>query len=226
MPKYSTGLLNEFAPHIAELTKCNLPPMEEQKNISRSLINSFILNSAFFAKYPEPMHQYGISFLRKTEAAFQEYYYALELLSIYVNTHILYNDKPNEKLSQYFEILHRFEVLISQIYQAYMVFEKFLNLEKHGRFWKKGDGSSLEKISVLYNFSKHAEDKIKETPSLPGYHIWLTNSGVSCEQEAISFFEISELLQELAENASYYSNVKNVIDDIQSGAYDERINER
>jgi hypothetical protein len=131
MPKYSTGLLNEFAPRITELTECNAPPMEEFKDSSMNWIQSFILNSTFMAKYPAPLHQYAIIFMRKTESAFQEYYAARNSLSSYVNTQILYNDKPNEQISQYFEILHRFEVLIAQIYQAYMVFQEFLVLEKN-----------------------------------------------------------------------------------------------
>ena len=151
MVKYSTGLFNEFAPHLTELTECNAPSMDDYKSMTHGLINQFVLLSSFSAKYPDPMHKYALVFFRKTEAAFQEYFYSLSSLKKYVKTHILYNDNPNEQISQYFEILHRFEVLISQIYQAYMVLEKFLALKKDERFWQKGDGSILEKINILYN---------------------------------------------------------------------------
>jgi hypothetical protein len=134
---------------------------------------------------------------------------------------ILYNDNPNEQISQYFEILHRFEVLISQIYQAYMVLEKLLVLGKEERLWQKGDGSILEKINILYNYTKHAEDKIKQKPEVAGYHIWLTNSGVSCKKGSVSYAEISEVLIDLADNAKYYGNPPKVIIEMQDGIYNE-----
>lgn len=71
MPKYSTGLLNEFAPHITELTECNMPDLSEQKPLAQTWLSSFILNSAFSAKYPDPFHKYTITFLRKSEYAFK-----------------------------------------------------------------------------------------------------------------------------------------------------------
>lgn len=223
MPKYSTGLLNEFAPHLTELTECNAPSMEEYRSMTHGLIHQFVLLSSFSARYPDPLHQYALVFLRKTEAAFQEYFNSKNSLSKYVQTQILYNDNPNEKISQYFEILHHFEVLISQIYQAYMVLEKFLCLEKEERFWRKGDNSILEKINVLYNHAKHAEDKIKNKIEVFGYHIWITNSGISCEEGSISYVEISNALIDLSDNAKYYGNPPGVMIEMQEGIYDERL---
>jgi hypothetical protein len=223
MPKYSTGLLNEFAPHLTELTECNAPSMDEYKSMTHGLIHQFVLLSSFSARYPDPLHQYALVFLRKTEAAFQEYFYSQSSLNKYVQTQILYNDNPNEQISQYFEILHRFEVLISQIYQAYMVLEKFLVLEKEERFWQKGDGSILEKINTLYNYTKHAEDKIKQKSEVVGYHIWLTNSGISCEKGSVSYAEITEALIDLADNAKYYGNPPKVIIEMRDGIYDEQL---
>jgi hypothetical protein len=223
MVKYSTGLFNEFAPHLAELTECNAPEMNEYKSMTHGLINQFVLLSSFSAKYPDPMHKYALVFLRKTEAAFQEYFYAFESLKEYVKQHILYNDNPGSQISQYFEILHRFEVLMSQIYQAYMVLEKFLSLERNERFWQKGDGSIFERINIIYNYIKHAEDKLSQNHDLAGYHIWLTNNGVSCEKGEVSYFEISKALVDLADNAKYYGNPRKVIEEIRDGIYDQRI---
>ncbi|MBI5076749.1 MAG: hypothetical protein HZB62_16510 [Nitrospirae bacterium] len=104
------------------------------------------------------------------------------------------------------------EMSISLIYQSYCVFEKII---ANGRFWKQGDGSALEKINLLYNHIKHAEDRINESLVELGYHIWLTNSGVSCEKGAISYLEITQTLIELAENAAYYCNPRKVLEDIQ-----------
>ena len=219
VPKYSTGLLIEFAPHITELTECNIPGLEELKTTSSNWVHSFIMNSFMAAKYPPPMHQYALVFLRKAESSFQEFYFARNSLSSYITTQILHNDRPSEQISQYFAMLHRFEVLISQIYQAYMVYEKFLILDDQKRLWSKGDGSVLEKINTLYNFIKHAEGKINNTSTEPGYLIWLTNSGVSCKQGDISFIEIAEALKDLAENATYYCNPYKVIKDIEAGAF-------
>lgn len=223
MVKYSTGLLNEFAPHLTELTECNAPPMDEYKTMTHGLLHQFVMLSSFSAKYPGSMHKYALVFLRKTETAFQEYFYSLSSLENYVKTQILFNDNPNEQISQYFEILHRFEILIAQIYQAYMLLEKFLVLKKEERFWKKGDDSTLEKINTLYNYTKHSEDKIEKMQNIAGYHIWLTNSGISCEKVSVSFTEISVALIDLADNAKYYGNPRKVLEEIQNGTYDEKL---
>ena len=193
-------------------------------NTAHGLIHQFVMLSSFTAKYPDKLHKFALVFLRKTETAFQEYFFAIADLSNYVKQYILCNDNPADQLSDYFKILHRFEIIISQIYQSYMVLQYFLVLEKHERFWSKGDGSSLERVNILYNYAKHAEDKIAKGLELPGYQIWLTNSGISCEENSISFEEISELLIDLADNAKYYSNPPKVIKESQDGTYDQRMN--
>lgn len=209
MPKYSTGLLNQFAPHITELTECNIPEMSEYKISSRGWLPSYILQSAFGPKYPDPFHKYTIVFLRKTEYAFKNYFTARDALASFISNPILFSDKPHEQLSLYFECLHHLEVSISLIYQAYGVFEKII---ADGKFWKNGDGSTLEKINLLYNNIKHAEDRIDNALVKPGYHIWLTNAGVYCEQGSISYSEISETLIDLSDNAAYYSNPAKVFE--------------
>lgn len=224
MAKYSTGLLNQFAPHITELTECNAPSLEEYSDMSHGLFSQFILLSSFSAKYPELQHKYALVFLRKTEAAFQEYFYSVKSLKYFVSQeHILYDENPNQQLSQYFEILHRIEILIALICQAFMVLDKFLVLEKHERFWTKGDGTALERINILYNFTKHAEDKISQGLELPGYQLWLSNDGVSCEKGSVTYTEISEVLIDLADNAKYYGNTRKVIEDLQNGTYEQRL---
>ena len=175
MPKYSTGLLNQFAPSITELTECNLPELSEYRTGSRVWLPCYILQSAFVLKYPDPFHKYTIAFLRKTEYAFKDYFIARDALSSFISTPILFSNEPHIKIYQYFECLHHLEVSISLIYQAYCVFEKII---ADGKFWKKGDGSTLEKINLLYNNIKHAEDRIVEALVKPGYHIWLTNSDI------------------------------------------------
>lgn len=212
MPKYSTGLLNEFAPQITDLTECNMPDLSAHKALSQTWLSLFILNSSFFAKYPDPFHKYTIAFLRKTEYAFKNYFISRDALSSFVSTPILTNDKPQEQLSVYFECLHHLEVSISLIDQAYCVFAEII---ANGKFWKKGDGSALEKINLLHNHIKHAEDRINNALVQPGYHIWLTNSSVCCEKGSISYSEITQTLLELAENAAYYCNPKKVLEDLQ-----------
>jgi hypothetical protein len=224
MAKYSTGLLNQFVPHITELTECNAPSLEEYSDMSHGLISQFIILSSFSAKYPALQHKYALVFLRKTEAVFQEYFSSVKSLKYFVSQqHILYNENPNQQLSQYFEILHRIEILIALICQAFMVLENFLVLEKHERFWTKGDGTALERINILYNFTKHAEDKISQGLELPGYQLWLSNDGVSCEKGSVTFTEISKVLIDIADNAKYYGNPRKVIEDLQNGTYEQRL---
>jgi hypothetical protein len=212
MPNYSTGLLNELAPHITELTECNMPDLSEHRDASQKWLSLFILNSAFSAKYPDPFHKYTIAFLRKSEYAFKNYFVARDALFTFVRSPILTSDNPSALLAIYFECLHHIEMSISLIDQAYCVFTELI---ANGKFWNKGDGSILEKINLLHNHIKHAEDRITNALTKPGYHIWLTNSSVCCEKGSISYSEITQPLLELAENASYYCNPRKVLEDIQ-----------
>jgi hypothetical protein len=84
MVKYSTGLLNQFAPHITELTEFNAPLMEEYKGMTHGLIHQFVMLSSFSAKYPDKTHKFALVFLRKTETVFQEYFFAIADLKKYV----------------------------------------------------------------------------------------------------------------------------------------------
>ena len=211
MPQYSTGLLNEFAPHITELTECNMPDLAEQRESSKKWLTSFILNSSFSAKYPDPFHKYTIAFLRKAEYAFKNYFIARDALSVFVGTPILFSDNPNALLTVYFECLHHTEMSIALIDQAYCVFEEII---ADGKFWKKGDGSSLERINLLHNHIKHAEDRITTALIKPGYHIWLTNTSVCCERGSISYAEVTQALLELSENAAYYCSPGKVLEDV------------
>ncbi|MDQ1269595.1 MAG: hypothetical protein QG618_904, partial [Thermodesulfobacteriota bacterium] len=73
------------------------------------------------------------------------------------------------------------------------------------------------------NYTTHSEDKIETMQDIAGYHIWLTNSGISCEKVSVSFTEISEALIDLADNAKYYGNPRKVLEEIQNGIYDEKL---
>ena len=215
MPKYSTVLLNQFAPHITELTECNIPELSDQYAKSIGWLHNYILQSTFTISYPEPYHKFAIAFFRKTESAFHEYYNGKTSLQEFIKTPILYSDDPHSLLRLYFKCLRHFELTVSLITESYLVFGRFLSdpVPKN-QFWSKNDGSALDKINIVYNNIKHAEDRIRYALSEPGYHIWLTNNGISCEQGSISYLEISNILIELAENADYYCNPKNAFEDI------------
>ncbi|MFZ1642559.1 MAG: hypothetical protein WAV07_14240 [Candidatus Contendobacter sp.] len=212
--RFSTGLLNQFAPYITELTELsvfNFPELLEYRSSFQAWMPSYILQSSFGHKYPAPFHKWTIAFLRKTGYAFKHYFISRDALSLFVNTPILFSEDTPKQLSSYFESLHNLEVSISLIYQAYCVFGKII---ADGKFWNKGDGSTLERINLIYNNIKHAEDRIDKALLEPGSHIWLTNSSICCEQGPISYKEISESLIDLADNASYYCNPGKVFEDL------------
>jgi hypothetical protein len=198
MLSYSTGLLNNFAPHITELTECVIPDMADFLQVSRTWIHSYILNSSFGASYDETFRQMALVYMRRTESAFQEYYSARSVL-------ISYSTGKRENVSQYFESLHHFEQVISLIYQAYMLLRKFLHNHK---IYTTGDGSELDRLEKLYNSIKHADGKLegKKFPKKYSAHVWLTNTGISCLESTILYTELSDLLSDIANGAKRFGN--------------------
>ena len=185
-----------------------MPDMAEYTQASRTWIHNYVLNSTFGgAPYDEPYNQLALTYMRRTESAFQEYYAARNALASYISS-------PREHVSKYFESLHHFELLISLTYQAYMLMRHFL---ANDQVYVRGDKSELDRIDTMYNFIKHADEKLNKMqfPKKYSSHVWLTNSGVSCKKATVLFSELADALKDMANGAKRFGNPTAVLQEPQ-----------
>jgi hypothetical protein len=66
--------------------------------------------------------------------------------------------------------------------------------------FKKGDGTTLQRLNLLYNRSKHLPKAINSDQIGHGstLAVWLTNDGLRCLDGHLTFEELAEILEELA----------------------------
>jgi len=91
------------------------------------------------------------------------------------------------------------EVFLSQAYQACCL----LDMGKKNMF-TQGDGSVLERLSLLYGRAKHVEKAITTAGQIPEngtLPVWLTNDGLRSTDSHLTFSEIVGILRELAQYA-------------------------
>ena len=132
------------------------------------------------------------NFLRRTESAFQEYEAARQATLRFLAS-------PNlEAFSVYIMAVGHWEVFLSQAYQACC-----LLYGGQKTLFKKGDGSVLQRLNLLYNRAKHAEKAItsQQFPPDGTLPVWLKNDGLHCVESSLTFDEIAGLLEELAQCA-------------------------
>jgi hypothetical protein len=96
-----------------------------------------------------------LTFLRRTHAAFEEYTTA--------RTHTLAYLANPDAVRQYLAAITHWEVYLSQAYQARCL----LDMGEREMF-ARGDGSVIERLSLLYGRAKHVEKAITTAGQLPG----------------------------------------------------------
>lgn len=177
---------NYIAHKLSELTECGAPDLSAEKG---AWVNTFILNSALRVTIPGKEKALLFNFVRRAEGAFSSYLIARCALEKYVST-------PSNMISPYFEALLYFEFCISQAYQGFDLFSK-LSGEK---VFKKGAGSSMEKLHGIYIDSKHMDSMIKgeKLPHKASTGLWITNKGIESARSGITFGDLSDILKLMA----------------------------
>ncbi|HUY92904.1 MAG TPA: hypothetical protein VMV10_29510 [Pirellulales bacterium] len=181
------------APELSKLTACGAPelPAREGEWLSR-----FALGTIFHNRVGAPHKLYSFSYLRKVEAAIEEYQMAHGFLLRYVD--------GGRRTSDYFRSLRHFENCLAMAYQAMLIVQAMAKQagEKKGpKFFEQGDGSLLERINRLYNDSKHIDGAIvrgdfpHDEATLV---IWLANDRIRSKACDVAYQELHEFLLELA----------------------------
>jgi hypothetical protein len=192
----SNYLLDNFVAHkLSLLTECGAPELPTNTN----WLNTFILSSVFLARLPSKPRAYVFNFLRRAEGALSSYRQARSALIEYLAT-------PRHVLSPYFRALLYFEVCISHCYQGY----ELLRTATGKNFFEPNDGSGAYRLNLLYNDSKHMNERIErgELPTEATAAIWITNQGLESSRAALSFDELLEMLLQMGRLAEKLSKLE------------------
>ena len=148
-----------------------------------------VLNNTLGGRVDTTTYQYLLNFARRTEIAYDEYARGQLALSAYVND-------TKHSSSLYFATLHHFDTVLAQIRLARMPMRKMTRKD----FYEPGDGSVLERICKLRDYSEHIESLLAEGKLSGGQTIavWLTNEGMESIDVKVDYAEIAQELSGMA----------------------------
>jgi hypothetical protein len=194
MPLSHYALDKFVAPKLSQLTECGAPEIAREIN----WLNPFILNGITGARgRNEQVAAYAMTFLRRAEGAFASYRAGRAELLQYLE------NRTNNMISPYFRALLNFETCLAQWCEGANVLKTaFKKL-----YYEKNDQSKEERVSCLYNDSKHADERIAhgQIPAEGLSAVWITNQGLESSKAVLSFDELRQLLLEMAHVAEHVS---------------------
>jgi hypothetical protein len=205
--KLSNYALDTFlAPKLSQLGKPELQPLGAASASAETWVRAFALETMMRVRPDAINRQYIFNFLRRAEAGCIEYEEARCSLVEYTT------GGDRNAVSKYFRALRHFESCLSSTYQAFMVGRELLG---KNRLFKKGDGSTLDRLNRLYNRAKHSEKAIAsgQIPPEGTVPVWIRNDALECTDGSIRFSELRDLLLELCRCADVLSRPGNVLKD-------------
>ncbi|HEX9333136.1 MAG TPA: hypothetical protein VF896_14685 [Anaerolineales bacterium] len=192
MPLTSYALDNFISQQLSQLTESNAPEVSSRFPERKNWVSDFSLNSIFGGAVSKEGRTFSFFFLRRAEAAFAEYEYACEALNAF-------SSKTPKSPSLYFKALHHFEMVVSMMWQAYILGMKISGV----RLYEPNDDSKYERLNWVYNKSRHFEPRELSAGNI--HVMWLTNQGVKTEKFEVSYSEIESFLIEIGSLADELS---------------------
>lgn len=187
----ATDLISE---RIGELTKCGARDVAQEFPASRQWLSAFGLSVIFLNSPPEPTRPLALQIIRHIEMAFAEYTSAVQSLTELIEARSSSNG-VKYTWSPYYRALYHFEAAIAQLYLTYDNGKKSLGQ----KYFEGGDGSFLDRLNSLYNTAKHV---IADTEQ----PLWITDNGIRCEKNSVSFHEIEDQLRDYGRMADRLIN--------------------
>lgn len=187
------------APEIRQFTAALVPDMSGHDPESEFWLANYVLNSGLRGDYKPPENAYVFNYLRRAVAAFREHDDARQATMGFL--------RNRQAVSKYAAAVLHWEFFASQSWHALLLlrgFMKFLTSKDVPMPFARGDGSTEERLSKLYNSMKHAESRIEAGQILPGATIpvWLTNDGIRSTDETLTYEDTAEILRDLAKWAN------------------------
>ena len=184
MPFTNYALDRIVSQQFSQLTQCNAEEIISHFPHHKLWVTNFILNSTFGGSVTEEERTFSFFFLRRSEAAFEEYEYGRQALNDFIN---LMPRSP----SLYFKALNHFEMVISMLWQAFDMDIKRTNVQR----FVKGDGSTYQRLNFIYNHSRHFYPSDISSGFM--HAVWLTNNGMNTGSTMITYTEIVGFLTEI-----------------------------
>lgn len=204
MPFSSYFKDNFIAPEISTFKGVELEDLSCYDDQSPHWLYNYILNMGFSYQIKPYYREVIFNFLRRVHGAFEAYDLARKELLEYSRFGSGYNPRS------YFRALNWIEVCVSFSDQAFRLVLQTYNTEE--RLFKAGEGSPLERLRELYNKTKHIDGILNENGKTGlgrTLVVYLTTDGILLksrkEGHLLKYSELSELLKELADEASYLS---------------------
>jgi hypothetical protein len=202
MPLSSYARDKYIAPEISKFTSANIRDMSQVDAEQEHWHGNFILNTTLRVNVASPHRQRLYNFLRRTHSAFFEYAQAR-------NATLTFLEGPDRDLA-YIKAIGHWEAFLGFSWQAYRL------LMTNGWF-KKGDGSVLQRLNDLDATARHADSTIEYNRLVDDgpLCVWLTNDGLRSAQTSLSFTEIAEILDDLARLASAVQDPLTMLEKLQ-----------
>lgn len=195
MPLTHYSLDRFVSPELSRLTACNAPEVASCFSQSAHWISNFVMNSIFGYPVEQEARRFAFAFLRRAEAAFEEYECARNVLIEFTS------EATSRKSSVYFRALKHFESTVAKLWQA-CGFMMRLTGEK---LFQKGDDSKYERLNLIYNVSRHLDPARLHSGDL--HAVWITNHGVQIKDCELSYAEVESFLVEVGGLADRISTV-------------------
>ena len=185
----SNGYIDQFIdPELSKLTECNLPELPLWENFTYVWIRKF----SYIVRVPPQDYAFFLRYICRVEHAAAEYNFGREALSNFLPIR-------NRRPERYLKVLHHFEQCIALIYQGHCLSRTHIEDKSGDNILKfvKNDGSVTERISIIYNDSKHSDERILngKLPENGIGPIWLTNLGINSVNAYLSFSELYAFLK-------------------------------
>jgi hypothetical protein len=189
--RYGASVLDKYgAPKLSELTACGAPTLADPPNY----LGSFVLNSLFRVKYPDPVGRLVLIFGRRVIHAVHEYSRARAILSEYVQT----LPKTNGHFLDAMRAATHFEHCIGSVCQADALVGRIVDIT-HPPETPSVD-ERMQKLRKIWNRSKHFDEDLVDRKvsnidiTAP---VWLTNDGISSTTATITFVQLHSVLNDL-----------------------------
>lgn len=181
-------------PEAAQIKVVNVPDLSDLRRESEGWACGLGVATAFGGKFSDARRwQLLFNFVRRVEGAIDQFE---------TGRHSLLSVPGQRELATYrylLAVMH-FESCVSQTYQALMLFAEF---GKTGKLFERGDGTTFQRLNLLYNRSKHVEKAIAagqlpEDMSLP---VTVTADALVSSDARVDFSELAETLRVLGKGA-------------------------
>ena len=132
------------APEMSKFTAATIRDMSQVDSEQEHWLSNFILNAIFRANVLSPQRQQMYNFLRRSHSAYAEYALARKVTLAFIE---------DRRHIRYLDAIGHWEAFLAYSWQAHC----FLGRGK--KIWfEKGDGSVRERLNVLHNRAKHADE--------------------------------------------------------------------